>query len=100
MSVGKTLTLVIAAMEARRLGRARRPLLAVKKANLDEIVDSARVYYPDAHILALADGATAAERHVFLCLLAIGGVGLATTSHDAVDRLHHCPHNTDVDTVS
>src|SRR3546814_7060075 len=91
MSVGKTLTLVIAAMEARRLGRARRPLLAVKKANLDEIVASAREYYPDAHILALPDGATAAERHEFLGLLATGEVDLAITSHDAFDRIAISP---------
>lgn len=91
MSVGKTLTLVIAAMEARRLGRARRPLLAVKKANLDEIVGAAREYYPDAHILALPDGATAAERHEFLGLLATGEVDLAITSHDAFDRIAISP---------
>src|SRR3546814_16919991 len=78
-------------MEARRLGRARRPLLAVKKANLDEIVASAREYYPDAHILALPDGATAAERHEFLGLLATGEVDLAITSHDAFDRIAISP---------
>ena len=87
MSVGKTLTLVIAALEARRLGRAARPLLAVKSATLHDIVTAARAYYPDARIVALPERATAARRRAFLAEIATGDVDLAITSHDAFDRI-------------
>jgi len=87
MSVGKTLTLVIAAMEARRLGRASRPLLAVKSSTLHDIVAAARDYYPAARIIALPEKATRARRQAFLAELATGDVDLAITSHDAFDRI-------------
>lgn len=91
MSVGKTLSLAIIAMECRRLGRARRPLLAVKAATFDDIVAAVREYYPQANILSLGEAATPRHRHQFLARLATGDADIAITTHDAFDLIAVSP---------
>jgi N12 class adenine-specific DNA methylase len=51
VGAGKTLVLAMAAMEMRRLGIARKPLLTALKSNAGEIAMFIQTAYPDAKIL-------------------------------------------------
>ena len=49
---GKTFTLITTAMEMRRLGTARKPMVVVQNATIGQFVASAKFLYPAARILA------------------------------------------------
>ena len=53
MGTGKTYTMIAAAMEARRLGLRRRPMIAVKNATLAQFARDAKRLYPMAKVLVL-----------------------------------------------
>lgn len=52
VGLGKTLTMIIAAMEMKRVGIANKPMILALKANVGEIADTFRLAYPLARILA------------------------------------------------
>jgi N12 class adenine-specific DNA methylase len=52
VGLGKTLTMIIAAMEMKRLGIVQKPMILALKANVGQIVDTFRKAYPQAKILA------------------------------------------------
>lgn len=52
VGLGKTLTMIIAAMEMKRLGIVQKPMILVMKANVAQITDTFRKAYPQARILA------------------------------------------------
>ena len=56
VGTGKTFTLISTAMEMRRLGTARKPMVVVQNATVGQFVASAKVLYPNAKILTLEDG--------------------------------------------
>ena len=58
---GKTFTLISTAMEMRRLGTARKPMIVVQNATVGQFVASAKELYPNAKILTLEDGDRNAE---------------------------------------
>ena len=53
VGMGKTLTMIAIAMEARRLGIARIPVIAGVLANIDDIKREAEKAYPSANILSI-----------------------------------------------
>ena len=55
VGTGKTFTLISTAMEMRRLGTARKPMIVVQNATVGQFVASAKELYPNAKILALED---------------------------------------------
>lgn len=55
VGTGKTFTLITTAMEMRRLGTAKKPMIVVQNATLGQFVASAKALYPDACILSLED---------------------------------------------
>ncbi len=55
VGTGKTFTLITTAMEMRRLGTAKKPMIVVQNATLGQFVASAKALYPDARILSLED---------------------------------------------
>ena len=55
VGTGKTFTLITTAMEMRRLGTAKKPMIVVQNATLGQFVASAKALYPDARILSLDD---------------------------------------------
>ncbi|MCM1142215.1 MAG: hypothetical protein NC453_26900, partial [Muribaculum sp.] len=55
VGTGKTFTLITTAMEMRRLGAAKKPMVVVQNATLGQFVSSAKALYPDARILSLDD---------------------------------------------
>lgn len=52
VGLGKTLTMIIAAMEMKRLGIVQKPMILAMKANVVQIADTFRKAYPQAKILA------------------------------------------------
>ena len=52
VGLGKTLTMIVAAMEMRRLGIVQKPMIVALKANVDQIRDVFRLAYPKARLLA------------------------------------------------
>nr|DAI52211.1 MAG TPA: DNA methylase [Caudoviricetes sp.] len=55
VGTGKTFTLISTAMEMRRLGTARKPMIVVQNATVGQFVASAKELYPNAKILTLED---------------------------------------------
>ncbi|UOE47818.1 DNA methylase [Mucilaginibacter sp. SMC90] len=52
VGLGKTLTMIVAAMEMRRLGVINKPMILALKANIGDITNTFRKAYPKAKILA------------------------------------------------
>ena len=61
VGTGKTFTLITAAMEMRRLGTAKKPMIVVQNATVGQFVASAKSLYPKAKILTLEDADRNAE---------------------------------------
>lgn len=61
VGTGKTYTLITTAMEMRRLGTARKPMIVVQNATLGQFVASAKALYPNAKVLTLEDADRNAE---------------------------------------
>ncbi len=52
VGLGKTLTMIVAAMEMKRLGIVHKPMIIALKANVQQITDTFRLAYPKAKLLA------------------------------------------------
>ena len=55
VGTGKTFTLISTAMEMRRLGTAKKPMIVVQNATVGQFVASAKELYPNAKVLTLDD---------------------------------------------
>lgn len=58
---GKTYTLISTAMEMRRLGTARKPMIVVQNATVGQFVESAKELYPNAKVLTIEEADRTAE---------------------------------------
>ena len=76
VGAGKTGTMVMAAMELRRLGLARQPWIVVPNHIAEQVAREAKQWYPGAMILAGAQGATDKQRREFIALTATGDYDL------------------------
>lgn len=61
VGTGKTFTLISTAMEMRRLGTARKPMIVVQNATVGQFVASAKELYPNAKLLTLEEADRSAE---------------------------------------
>ena len=61
VGTGKTFTLISTAMEMRRLGTARKPMIVVQNATVGQFAASAKELYPNSKILTLEDNDRNAE---------------------------------------
>lgn len=55
VGTGKTFTMITSAMEMRRLGLAKKPMIVVQNATVQQFVADARRLYPRARILSMTD---------------------------------------------
>lgn len=55
VGAGKTFTLITTAMEMRRLGTAKKPMIVVQNATVGQFVESAKRLYPNAKILTIEE---------------------------------------------
>ena len=61
VGTGKTFTLISTAMEMRRLGTAKKPMIVVQNATVGQFVESAKELYPNAKVLTIEDADRTAE---------------------------------------
>ena len=61
VGTGKTFTLITTAMEMRRLGTARKPMIVVQNATVGQFVESAKEIYPNAKVLTIEESDRTAE---------------------------------------
>lgn len=66
VGTGKSYTLISTAMELRRLGLAKKPMIVVQNATVGQFVGDAKLLYPNSKILTVSDAdRTAAGRAAF-----------------------------------
>ncbi len=61
VGTGKTFTLITTAMEMRRLGTARKPMIVVQNATVGQFVESAKEIYPNAKVLTIEEADRTAD---------------------------------------
>jgi len=87
VGTGKTASMIAAAMELRRTGLAKKPVLACLKANIEQITREAYELYPGAKILSTADQFTADKRKDTIAKIAAGDYDLVIMTHDNLEML-------------
>ena len=87
VGTGKTLTYIAAAMEARRLGIARKPALSVLKKNLDQIAGDFRTAYPAANLLVIDIPENAAKRKAAVAQIATGDWDAVLLTHESMGKI-------------
>lgn len=87
VGTGKTASMIASAMELRRLGLAKKPMIAVKKANIEQITKEALELYPGAKILSTADNFDAQNRKRTIAQMATGDYDMVIMTHDQMDLL-------------
>ncbi|HKP11718.1 MAG TPA: helicase-related protein [Blastocatellia bacterium] len=88
---GKTACYIIAALELKRLGLARKPMLAVLKSTIGQITATARELYPHARILSTEDKFDARNRKQTIAQMATMDFDLLILTHDQLDMLKMTP---------
>ncbi len=86
VGTGKTNTMVASAMELRRLGLAKKPVIACLKANVEQLAKEAQELYPNAKILAPTKWGKEHRREV-LNQIATSDWDLIIISHDNLEGL-------------
>lgn len=87
VGVGKSATMIAAAMEHRRLGLAKKPLIATTKSVLPGLANEARRFYPGAKVLVVEGGLDAAKRKRMMAQIATGDWDMVITTHDNLEAL-------------
>lgn len=92
VGAGKTYTMIATAMEMRRLGLAKRPLLVVQNATLGQFANSFMQMYPNANVMvADKDDLQESNRHLFLSRITSGDWEAIVMAQSTFDRLANNP---------
>lgn len=87
---GKTLTSQMVAMEWRRLGKAKKPLIVTLKSVVPQYVREFRMAYPNAKILLPNDSDfSTANRKMLLSSIATGDYDAVVLSHEQLSALQN-----------
>lgn len=85
---GKTFSQIVAAMEMKRLGLAKKPMIVVQKATIGQFAASFRQAYPDARILVANEKSfMKAHRRKFMSQIALGDYDAVIVTQPQFDRL-------------
>ena len=87
VGTGKTLVYLTAAMEARRLGLARKPAIAVLKKNLDQFVGDFRRAYPGANILVIEIPGVEEKRRAAVAQIVTGDWDAVILTHENLGKI-------------
>lgn len=89
---GKTFSIIVAAMELRRLGLARKPMVVVQKATVGQFAASWRQAYPDAKILVANEKTFSAKnRKRLMAQAALGDWDAIVVTQPQYERLEVTP---------
>jgi N12 class adenine-specific DNA methylase len=89
---GKTLTSIITAMESKRIGLAKKPMIVCYNANYADFVETIRRLYPGARILVTGDHHMQEKnRHAFLSRVATGNWDAVVMAQSQFDRIPISP---------
>ena len=85
---GKTFSQIVAAMEMKRLGLARKPMIVVQKATIGQFAKSVREAYPSARILVANEKTFAKQnRRRFMSQIATGDYDMVIVTQPQFDRI-------------
>lgn len=88
VGTGKTYTLITTAMEMRRLGTARKPMIVVQNATVGQFVASAKALYPNAKVLTLEDADRNAEgRRAFYAKIKFNDWDMIVVAQSVFERI-------------
>jgi N12 class adenine-specific DNA methylase len=91
VGTGKTLSMICAAMELRRLGLAKKPAICCLKSNIEQITAEARRAYPAARILSTEGMFDAKSRKKTIARMATGDYDMVIMTHDNLNMLQMKP---------
>lgn len=92
VGAGKTATMVMAAMEQRRLGLVKKPAFVVPNHMLDQFARELLQLYPAAHVLVAGrDDATPAGRKDLIARCATGDWDAVVLTHSTFERIPLAP---------
>jgi hypothetical protein len=92
VGAGKTATMVMAAMELRRLGLARKPAIVVPNHMLEQFAREAKQLYPQADVLVAGkDEVNAEHRKAIVARCATGDWDIVVITHSAFERIPVSP---------
>ena len=88
VGTGKTISLISIAMEMRRLGTAKKPMIVVQNSTTKQFVSDAKDLYPDAKILSIDEAdKTAAGRREFYAKIKYNDWDLIIVPQTVLDRI-------------
>ena len=88
VGAGKTYTMIATAMELRRTGLARKPMIVVQNSTLGQFATSARKFYPGAKILvASKEDLASGNRQRFMTRIASGDYDMIVMAQSSFDLL-------------
>lgn len=88
VGTGKTITLISAAMEMRRLGLAKKPVIVVQRSTFDQFVREIKELYPSAKVLVpSAKDLTSAQRQQLFSKIAYNDWDIVVLYHSYLDAI-------------
>ena len=92
VGTGKSFTLITTAMEMRRLGTAKKPMLVVQNATVAQMTADAKLLYPNAKVLTLSEQDRDAEgRRAFYAKIRYNDWDLIIIPQSTLDRIPDSP---------
>lgn len=88
VGTGKTFTMIAAAMELRRTGIRRKPMIVVQNSTVVQFAESVRTLYPGARVLVASDdNFTGNKRREFMGLVATNDWDMVVVPHSSFTEL-------------
>ena len=92
VGTGKSFTLITTAMEMRRLGTAKKPMIVVQNATVAQITSDAKLLYPNAKVLSLSEQDRDAEgRRAFYAKIKYNDWDIIIVPQSTFERIPDSP---------
>ena len=92
VGTGKSFTLISTAMEMRRLGTAKKPMIVVQNATVAQLTSDAKLLYPNAKVLSLSEKDRTAEgRRAFYAKIKFNDWDLIIVPQSTFERIPDSP---------
>jgi len=92
VGTGKSFTLITTAMEMRRLGTAKKPMIVVQNATVAQMTADAKLLYPNARVLSLSEQDRDAEgRRAFYAKIKFNDWDMIIIPQSTLDRIPDSP---------